>query len=237
MNKKEKTSMKRENVNTIIAACGLIIATCGLALAAYTNYMQFKPDTDKLDLAVSTNSVASSELELNKDSAVPKALYGDSARFAGPASISLEVSNNMSRPVTIKKIEVELIKDGAAVSYASMLNPLDKKTLDNLLSPTTIAEHSVKKIELRINIPIYYDEKVSSCFRSIKSTNLKTEQPGDIRFCYYKNGIDLLGNKVQLKQFEGGGYLVESIKEKSLNYRITAITGDNSKIVSLATFY
>jgi hypothetical protein len=117
-----------------------------------------------------------------------------------------------------------------------MFNPLDKETLDNLVSPTTISEHSVKKIELRLNIPIYYNERVSSCFRSIKSTKLETEQFSNVRFCYYKNGVDLLGNKVQLKQFEGSGYMVESSKGNSLNYRVTVITGDNSKIVSLATF-
>lgn len=222
--------MKRENINTIIAMSGLI-------LAAYGYYKQFKPETDKLELAVNTGLIGSSELELNKDFSVPKALYGDNTRLAGPASIILEVSNNMSRPVTIKKIEVALIKDGAAVNYSSMFNPLDKKTLDNLLSPTTIAEHTVKKIELRINIPIHYNEKFSSCFRSIKSIKLKTEQFSNVGFCYYKNGVDLLGNKVQLKQFEGGGYMVESSKGNSLNYRVTAITGDNSKIVSLATFY
>ncbi|MES3204230.1 hypothetical protein QDQ60_13720 [Klebsiella aerogenes] len=222
--------MNRENINTIIAMSGLI-------LAAFTSYNQFKPETDKLEVAVNTGFVAGSELELNKDIYVPKALYGDYTRFAGPASIILEVSNNMSRPVTIKKIEVELIKDGAAVSYTSMFNPLDKKTLDNLQSPTTIAEHSVKKIELRINIPIYYNEDVSSCFRNIKLNKLKDEEFGNVRFCYYKNGIDLLGNKVQLKQFEGGGYLVESFKGNSLIYRVTAITGDNSRMVSLATFY
>ena len=222
--------MKRENINTIIAMSGLI-------LAAYGYYKQFKLETDKLELAVNTGLIGSSELELNKDFSVPKALYGDNTRLAGPASIILEVSNNMSRPVTIKKIEVELIKDGAAVNYSSMFNPLDKKTLDNLLSPTTIAEHTVKKIELRINIPIHYNEKFSSCFRSIKSTKLKTEQFSNVGFCYYKNGVDLLGNKVQLKQFEGGGYMVKSSKGNSLNYRVTAITGDNSKIVSLATFY
>ena len=117
-----------------------------------------------------------------------------------------------------------------------MFNPLDKKTLDNLQSPTTFAEHSVKKIELRINIPIYYNEEVSSCFKIIKSTKIKAEKFGNVSFCYYKNGIDLFGNKVQLKQFEGGGYMVESSKGISLTYRVTAITGDNSKIVSLATF-
>ncbi|MDY4367628.1 hypothetical protein SNR26_07845 [Pectobacterium brasiliense] len=222
--------MKRENINTIIAMSGLI-------LAAYGNYKQFKLETDKLELTVNTGVIGSSELELNKDFSVPKALYGDNTRLAGPASIILEVSNNMSRPVTIKKIEVELIKDGAAINYSSMFNPLDKKTLDNLLSPTTIAEHTVKKIELRINIPIHYNEKFSSCFRSIKSTKLKTEKFSNVGFCYYKNGVDLLGNKVQLKQFEGGGYMVESSKGNSLNYRVTAITGDNSKMVSLATFY
>lgn len=222
--------MKRENINTLIAMSGLI-------LAAFTYYNQFRPETDKLEVAVNTGFVANSELELNKDVSVPKALYGDYTRFAGPASIILEVSNNMSRPVTIKKIEVELIKDGAAVSYTSMFNPLDIKTLENLQSPTTIAEHSVKKIELRINIPIYYNEEVSSCFRSIKPTKLKSEEFGNVSFCYYKNGINLLGNKVQLKQFEGGGYMVESFKENRLTYRITAITGDNSKMVSLATFY
>lgn len=222
--------MKRENINTIIALSGLIIAACSY-------YNQFKPEADKLEVAVNTGFVASSELELNNDTAVPRALYGDHARFAGPASIILEVSNNMSRPVTIKKIEVELIKDGAAVSYASMFNPLDQKTSANLLSPTTISEHSVKKIELRINIPIYYNEKVSSCFKKNKIAKLQSEGFGNVRFCYYKNGIDLLGNKVQLKQFEGGGYLVESSKANGLNYRVTAITGDNSKMVSLATFY
>lgn len=222
--------MKRENINTIIALSGLVLAACSF-------YNQFKPETDKLEVAVNTGFFASSELELNKDITVPKALYGDSTRFAGPASITLEVSNNMSRPVTIKKIEVELVKDGAAVSYTSMFNPLDKKTLDNLFTPTTIAEHSVKKIELQINIPIYYNEKISSCFKTSKPAKLKNETFGNVRFCYYKNGIDLLGNKVQLKQFEGGGYLVESSKGNNLNYRVIAITGDNSKIVSLATFY
>ncbi|MEN4683826.1 hypothetical protein [Pantoea agglomerans] len=222
--------IKRESINTIIATLGLIVA-------AGSYYNQFKSESDKLEVVVNTGFVASSELELNNDIAVPKALYGDHARFVGPASIILEVSNNMSRPVTIKKIEVELIKDSAAVSYAGMFNPLDQKTSDNLLSPTTISEHSVKKIELRINIPIYYDERVSSCFKKSKPAKLQVEEFGNVIFCYYKNGIDLLGNKVQLKQFEGGGYLVESSKVNSLNYRVTAITGDNSKMVSLATFY
>lgn len=45
-----------------------------------------------------------------------------------------------------------------------------------------------------------------------------------------------MGNKVQLKQLEGGGYMVESSKAKSLNYRVTAIAGDNSEMVSIATF-
>ncbi|ELY4458097.1 hypothetical protein SMZ60_000559 [Cronobacter sakazakii] len=130
--------MKRENINTIIAMLGLILAT-------YSNYKQFKPESDKLELTINTGEIGSSELELNKDSSVPKALYGDDTRLAGPASIILELSNNMNRPVTIKKIEVELIKDGTAINYSSMFNPLDKKTLDNLYSPTTIAEHSVKK--------------------------------------------------------------------------------------------
>lgn len=88
--------MKRENINTIIAMSGLI-------LAAYGNYKQFKPETDKLELAINTGVIGGSELELNKDLSVPKALYGDDTRLAGPASIILEVSNNMSRPVTIKK--------------------------------------------------------------------------------------------------------------------------------------
>lgn len=222
--------MKRENINTIIAILGLI-------LAAYSNYKQFKPETDKMELAINTGVIGSSELELKKDSYVPKELYGDDTRLAGPASIILELSNNMNRPVTVKKIEVELIKDGTAINYSDMFNPLDKKTLDNLYSPTTIAEHNVKKIELRINIPIHYNDKLSSCFMSIKPNTLKTDPYSDVRFCYYKNGVDLLGNKVQLKQFEGGGYMVESLKRISLNYRVTAVTGDNSKIVSLATFY
>ncbi|ASN13829.1 hypothetical protein B7764_00885 [Pantoea ananatis] len=222
--------MKRENINTIIAILGLI-------LAAYSNYKQFKPETDKMELAINTGVIGSSELELKKDSYVPKELYGDDTRLAGPVSIILELSNNMNRPVTVKKIEVELIKDGTAINYSDMFNPLDKKTLDNLYSPTTIAEHNVKKIELRINIPIHYNDKLSSCFMSIKPNTLKTDPYSDVRFCYYKNGVDLLGNKVQLKQFEGGGYMVESLKRISLNYRVTAVTGDNSKIVSLATFY
>jgi len=222
--------VKRENINTIIAILGLI-------LAVYSNYKQFKPETDKLELAINTGVIDSSELELKKDSYVPKELYGDDTRLAGPVSITLELSNNMNRPVTVKKIEVELIKDGTAINYSDMFNPLDKKTLDNLYSPTTIAEHNVKKIELRINIPIHYNDKLSSCFMSIKPNALKTDPYSDVRFCYYKNGVDLLGNKVQLKQFEGGGYMVESSKRISLNYRVTAVTGDNSKIVSLATFY
>lgn len=222
--------MKRENINTIIAMLGLI-------LAVYGNYKQFKPETDKLELTVNTGEIGSSELELNKDFSVPKALYGDDTRLAGPVSVILEISNNMNRPVTIKKIDVELIKDGTAINYSSMFNPLDKKTLDNLYSPTTIAEHNVKKIELRINIPIHYNDKLPSCFRSIKTNKLKADQYSNVRFCYYKNGVDLLGNKVQLKQFEGGEYMVETSKGISLNYRVTAITGDNSKIVSLATFY
>ncbi|ELY4773957.1 hypothetical protein SM089_004294, partial [Cronobacter sakazakii] len=91
--------MKRENINTIIAMLGLILAT-------YSNYKQFKPESDKLELTINTGEIGSSELELNKDSSVPKALYGDDTRLAGPASIILELSNNMNRPVTIKKIEV-----------------------------------------------------------------------------------------------------------------------------------
>ncbi|ELY2562128.1 hypothetical protein SMB96_004106, partial [Cronobacter sakazakii] len=105
--------MKRENINTIIAMLGLILAT-------YSNYKQFKPESDKLELTINTGEIGSSELELNKDSSVPKALYGDDTRLAGPASIILELSNNMNRPVTIKKIEVELIKDGTAINYSSM---------------------------------------------------------------------------------------------------------------------
>jgi hypothetical protein len=88
--------MKRENINTIIAMSGLI-------LAAYGNYKQFKPEADKLELVANTNLINSSELELNKDFFAPKTLYGDNTRLAGPASIILEVSNNMSRPVTIKE--------------------------------------------------------------------------------------------------------------------------------------
>ncbi|MEN4796374.1 hypothetical protein [Pantoea agglomerans] len=221
--------MKREDVNTIIAISGLI-------LAAYGNYKQFKPEKDKLEMVVSTGFLDDSEVRLNNDVSAARAIYGDGVRLAGPISIKLEISNNMSRAVTIKKIEVELIKDDALIDYSGMFSPLDKKTMDNLFDPTTIAEHSVKNIELRINIPIHYSEKVSSCFSSIKSSKIKNEQFGDVRFCYYKKGVDLLGNKVKLKQFEGGAYMVESSKAKSLNYRVTAITGDNSEMVSIATF-
>jgi len=88
--------VKRENINTIIAILGLI-------LAVYSNYKQFKPETDKLELAINTGVIDSSELELKKDSYVPKELYGDDTRLAGPVSITLELSNNMNRPVTVKK--------------------------------------------------------------------------------------------------------------------------------------
>lgn len=221
--------MKREDINTIIAMSGLI-------LAAYSTYKQSKPEADKLELTADIGFVENAEVKLNKDIFVPKALYGNNTRLAGPASILLEVSNNMSRPVTIKKIKIELIKDNRAVVYSNMLDPLDGKTLENLSSPTTIAEHSVKKIDLQINVPIHYNDKISYCFRSIKTTKLKAESIGNVRLCYYKNGIDLFGNKVQFTQFEGGEYLVESLKEKNLSYRVTVMTGDNSKMLTLATF-
>lgn len=142
----------------------------------------------------------------------------------------------MSRPVTIKNIEIRLIKDGSAFYYSSMFDPLDKETLDNLHSPATIEEHSVKRIKLRINVPIHYNDKFSSCFRSIKKNKAKDDQYSNVSFCYYKKGADLLGNKVELKQFDGGAYMAESSGGISLNYRVTVITGDNSKIVGLATF-
>lgn len=90
-----KLLMKREDVNTIIAISGLI-------LAAYGNYKQFKPETDKIEMVVSKGFLDDSEIRLNKDISAAREIYGDGVRLAGSISINLEVSSNMSRAVTIK---------------------------------------------------------------------------------------------------------------------------------------
>ncbi|WP_419236195.1 hypothetical protein [Serratia fonticola] len=113
--------MKRENFNTAIAFSGLV-------LAAFSTYIQLKPERDKLDLVVTTSFNTNSSFKLIEDGYLPKEMFGDNKKLAGPASITLELSNNMSRPVTTKRIKVELTNvEKTIIIYSHMFNPLDKK--------------------------------------------------------------------------------------------------------------
>lgn len=223
--------MKRENFNTAIALSGLV-------LAAFSTYIQLKPERDKLDLVVTTSFNTNSSFKLIEDGYLPKEMFGDNKKLAGPASITLELSNNMSRPVTIKRIKVELTNgEKTIIIYSHMLNPLDKKTMEALFSPKTIDEHSVNKIELFLNIPIYYDEKVSSCFGRLHLSESKDEKINNVEYCYFSNGIDFLGNKIQFREYEGGAAMLsKTLGGNRLTYRLTVITGDNSEIVKMAIF-
>lgn len=223
--------MKRENFNTAIALFGLL-------LAAFSTYTQFKPEKDKLDLAVTTGLDFNAKITLTDNNYLPEAIFGKNKKLAGPASIRLEASNNMNRPVTIKKIKIELIQSAKSIIfYPQMLNFSDERQTGILHTPVTIEGHSVTQKELSLNIPIYYDEKISSCFNKPNLTERKHKSFNNIEYCYFSQGIDLLGNKVQFRQYDGGAsILTKTPGGYSLTYRITVITGDNSEIVKMATF-
>ncbi|GEM_PF-3173759 len=223
--------MKHENFNTAIALLGLL-------LAAFSTYTQLKPEKDELDLAVTASLNPNTKFELKDNKYLPKEVFGENKKLAGPASFTLEASNNMNRPVTIKKIKIELVKnDHGIIYYPQMFNASDKKTIDTLHTPVTIEGHSVIQRELSINIPIHYDDRVSSCF---SRPDLFVSEPisfNNIEYCYFSHGIDFLGNKVQLTQYEGGGTIfTKTSGGHSLTYKLTIKTGDNSEIVKIATF-
>lgn len=223
--------MKRENFNTAIALVGLL-------LAAFSTYTQLKPENDKLDLAVTTGLNTNEKFKLIDNPPLPKEIFGVNSKLAGPASIMLEISNNMNRPVTIKKIKIELVKDEKIVIYyPQIFNPSDKSSMETLHSPTTIEGHSVTQKNLSLNIPIHYDEKVSACFNRLNQFESEFKSLNNIEYCYFSHGIDLLGNKVKFTQYEGGGSIVTKTPGGyNLTYRVTIITGDNSEIVKMATF-
>ena len=223
--------MKHENFNTAIALLGLL-------LAAFSTYTQLKPEKDELDLAVTASLKPNAKFELKDKKYLPEGIFGENKKLAGPASITLEASNNMNRPVTIKKIKIELVKnDQGIIYYPQMINISDKNTIDTLNTPVTIEEHSVIQRELSINIPIHYEEEISSCF---SRPDLFVSEPislNNIEYCYFSHGIDFLGNKVQLVQYEGGGTIfTKTLGGHSLTYKLTIKTGDNSEIIKMATF-
>ncbi|TCC06806.1 hypothetical protein E0L21_12515 [Kosakonia quasisacchari] len=222
--------MKHENFNTVIALLGLL-------LAAFSTYTQLKPEKDELDLVVTASLNPNAKFELKDNKYLPEGIFGANKKLAGPASIMLEVSNNMNRTVTIKKIKIELVKnDKGIIYYPQMINVSDKDTIDTLHTPVTIEGHSVIQRELSINIPVHYEERISSCF---SRPGLFVSEPisiNNIEYCYFSHGIDFLGNKVQLTQYEGGGTMfTKTSGGQSLTYKLTIKTGDNSEIIKMAT--
>ncbi|EOU9512383.1 hypothetical protein ACOJCK_002296 [Cronobacter dublinensis] len=222
--------MKHENFNTVIALLGLL-------LAAFSTYTQLKPEKDELDLVVTASLNPNAKFELKDNKYLPEGIFGPNKKLAGPASIMLEVSNNMNRTVTIKKIKIEVVKnDKGIIYYPQMINVSDKDTIDTLHAPVTIEGHSVIQRQLSINIPVHYEERISSCF---SRPSLFVSEPisfNEIEYCYFSHGIDFLGNKVQLTQYEGGGTMfTKTSGGQSLTYKLTIKTGDNSEIIKMAT--
>ncbi|EPA0308205.1 hypothetical protein ACS6IT_04170 [Enterobacter hormaechei subsp. steigerwaltii] len=222
--------MKHENFNTAIALLGLL-------LAGFSTYMQLKTEKDELDLVVTANLNRNGKFELKDNKYLPEEIFGANKKIAGPASITFEASNNMNRAVTIKKIKIELVKNGSGIIYyPQMIDISDKNTMDTLQTPVTIEGHSVAQRELSINIPIHYEERFSSCF---SRPGLFVSEPisfNNIEYCYFSHGIDFLGNKVQLTQYEGGGTMfTKTSGGQSLTYKLTIKTGDNSEIIKMVT--
>ncbi|ECH0718640.1 TPA: hypothetical protein ROI13_001625 [Escherichia coli] len=218
--------MKHENVNTIIAVAGL-------GLAAFSTFMQFKPQQDILDIVVTADNSDNRGFFL-KGKPLPDEIFGDSKILAGPYNLFFEISNNINRPVTIKGVDIKLLDDkGSPIDYRdTVYSESDKKTLTN---PVQYEPHTVKRFNVAINIPIVYGKEFNKCFHPTGFIVDQHRYFGDIRFCYYSEGVDFFGNKVNSRVLEGGGIYFTKDESKYLNYKVTVVTGDNTIISKVVT--
>lgn len=224
--------MKRETFNTIIALLGL-------ALAAFSTFNQLRPEKDVLDFSTQAGFDSKDYFKLARQANLPKEIFGENTKLAGPAFIRLEIANNMNRPVTVKKINLTFInKNNNELFYSSLFD--GEGGSDAFLSniPVTLAEHTVKNINMSINIPIFYKEDFAECFENKRILKGENKSVNEVEYCYYSKGKDLIGNAINMQEFKNGGVIItKNEQSKALNYKVTLITGDNTEISRMATIH
>ncbi|WP_350312652.1 hypothetical protein OHJ28_17820 [Dickeya fangzhongdai] len=213
--------MKHENLNTFIAVIGL-------GLAAFSTFMQLKPQRDALDV-IATASNANNKGFYLKEGTLPTEFFGKSRSLAGPYDINLEITNNLNRTVTIKAIEIKFIINGGNTIYYNdmMYSEIDR---DILNTPIPYDAHSVKRLKISLNIPIIYDDRFRKCFHPTGFISEHDKYFDSIRYCYYSNDTDMMDNKVNSRILDGGGVIFTNEKNNPLRYEIIFTTGDNTKI-------
>ncbi|MBG6246577.1 hypothetical protein CS369_21000 [Candidatus Symbiopectobacterium sp. 'North America'] len=213
--------MKHESINTFIAVIGL-------GLAAFSTFMQLKPQSDALDIIATTSNAKNKGFYL-KEGNLPTELFEESRSLAGSYDVTLEITNNLNRTVSIKAIEIKfIINEGNAIYYNDMIySEFDRNILN---TPIPYEAYSVKRLKIFLNIPIIYDDRFRKCFHPTRFISEYDKYFDSIKHCYYSKNTDMMDNKVNSRTLDGGGVIFTHENKNSLRYEIIVTTGDNTKI-------
>ncbi|MEZ9443214.1 hypothetical protein AB4516_18185 [Vibrio sp. 10N.222.54.F12] len=206
---------KHETINSVIGILGLIVASI-------TAYHQFMPESDQLELEVS--SILTS-VPLKQYYNFEDGISDEKLKISGPFFWKITAYNSLDRTVTIKDIDTKLFSDnGGFITYSDMNLGIFNRKLDPLSLPLSINANEAKVILVGLKVPIVNE---ASCFSSENTRS-------DIERCYYEKGYDLFGNTVTKNS--PNSFSWDSFTKAPV-FLSTIRTGDNSKIYNELSFY
>lgn len=208
----------------------LIISILSLSVSAFVAIKQFQPVKDTLLVEANlgfSNKKALSEIYKSK---LPSEIYGKDKTLGGPFVVELTLSNNLSRAVSIKKVDIEYLIDGSGKIYTPAIYNED---IDSINKMFKIEANSVERVSYQVNLPIFMTSQTRTCLEG------KVKEKGfNAAFgkCYYEKGIDAFGNKVKYLKSGEAKLMLSYKNEISPSVKVILTTGDGTIINRIVKF-
>lgn len=208
----------------------LVTSILSLLVSFFVAYKQFQPVKDSVDIeGVLRFSEVKPIKEIYRGSRLTK-LYGENKAIGGPFELEITLSNNLNRSVSIKNISVNYFQLERSFFYHSLIRKEELKKLNDVIK---IDSNGVERRTFSVNLPFYMSADTRKCLDNDKHNSESNES---INLCYYKNGLDIFGNKIRYAVMDGAKMAILS-KDRLLPEVIVRLTtGDNTIIKKKVTF-
>jgi len=211
----------------VTAAISLVIAIAAIAIPYKQQQEQFE-EVQREELSVNLNPYVSGVVRLTGNNLGP---LGHVVQIPW----ELTVSNTGSRQLSIANYELTRGDSPGATSYSGINGGLVTRDAKPVDFPFTLEPGEMRTFLLFVGITV--SDKVFNILKGLgEGENLHRKE---VTHALAKEGIDLYGNNVDYKEFEGGAYVLSVDTENQRGQRFWCVvrTGRDNSFLGSATEY
>jgi len=208
----------------------LSISLLSLSVSIFVAYKQFEPVKDTLTIEGNLGFSKETPLSEVYKKSMLTTFFGKNKTLAGPFVLKLTLSNNLSRTVSVKNVNVTTVLNDKWTFVNSTIRNEDKDKIQRIVK---IEGNGVERVFYQVNLPILMTVQTRSC---LDNNSGEKGFNAAIDKCYYDKNLDIFGNEIKYIKHGDTKILLASKLESLPSVKVRLTTGDNTVIEKIIGF-